>query len=244
MIVHRSKVDYDQAFRNEAGVRYPTVDDVEDQLGYAIDPDQLLGAARVLACPVKVNPPNWQHGRVLYAYARSYLARNAHSAVPMCFLDIGTAKGFSALCMHWALVDSGVHGRVHTVDVVHPNERAWRNTVVEIGCEHPLNLTEILDEWPETGNIRFYGMTGMQWLSSNPGLQVNFAFVDGKHTADVVRQEARMLTARQSVGDVIIFDDVHIPEVRKAAEMVTQQAYTQTVIPVLARRAYLVCTRK
>ena len=53
-------------------------------------------AARVLACPLKANPPNWQHGRVLYAGYRAYLAGLQRRVL---LLDIGTAKGFSAAAM-------------------------------------------------------------------------------------------------------------------------------------------------
>lgn len=235
--------DYQRAFDAESAVSYPMVDEVEAECGFAVDRAKLLAAAAVLACPVKANPPNWQHGRVLYALARSYLsAASLTSAVPMCFLDIGTAKGFSALCMEWALDDAGAPGRVHSVDVIHPDERAWRNTVLEVGAEVPPTLREVLAGWPEAEDIKFHGMTGIQWFMGRSPNRVNFAFVDGKHAGTVVRQEAQLLASRQEPGDVAVFDDVHIPDVRKAAMDATRY-YHQRIVQVLPNRAYLICKK-
>ena len=236
------KDDFQQAFVDECAVEYPVVDEIEKKLGYRLDPVKLLPAAEILACPVKVNPPNWQHGRILYAVARDYLKRVEDEAVPVTILDIGTAKGFSALCLQWALEDSGVEGRVHSVDVVGPLERRWRNTVLEVGQAQPMTLNEILKPWPEVSKIKFYGMTSLRWLFGAPG-RINLAFVDGKHRADVVAQEAKLLSSRQVLGDVIVFDDVHIQSILAAIYLTLSARYDMEVVSVLSQRAYAICRK-
>jgi hypothetical protein len=64
---------YQDAFELERQQAYPVVDAFEARMGYALAKDRYEAAARVLACPVKRNPPNWHHGRIIYAAARKYL---------------------------------------------------------------------------------------------------------------------------------------------------------------------------
>jgi len=203
--------EYAAIFEAERLRSYPAIDAFEARCGYAIDRVKLETAARVLACPLKINPPNWQHGRVIYAATRRALAACDEQAV--CLLDIGTAKGFSALCLEWARLDSGAVGVVHSVDVIDPASHTHRNTAAE--CDGPKTLAEILEPWPEAQAIAFYHDTGIDWLRRHKG-RVHVAFVDGKHSSDVVREEGRLIASRQKTGDVAIFDDVQIDSVRLA----------------------------
>src|SRR5678815_747827 len=139
-------------------------------MGYALDEAQLLKAARVLACPVKAHPPNWQHGRVLYSVARRYLDGRSGKVL---LLDIGTAKGFSALCLQWALMAAHVPGSVVSVDVIDPMSRERRNTVGEVGA--PQTLRELLAPWPEADAIHFEHCTGIDYLSRYSG-RIELAF--------------------------------------------------------------------
>jgi predicted O-methyltransferase YrrM len=228
--------DYNAAFAAERVVEYPTVDAFETRMGYAVDRLKLEEAARVLACPLKVHAPNWQHGRILYAAARRYLAVTDTSVVTM--LDVGTAKGFSALCLAWALQDSGVDGRVITVDVIDPTARIFRNTVADL---HGLKtLAELLVPWPEAAGIEALKIPGVRWLQGHPE-RVHFAFVDGKHSGSVVKQEGQLLAARQTVGDIVVFDDVHLPDVWNAVHGL-EDYYTER-IEVLPSRAYGLAVR-
>lgn len=231
-----TRAAYDQVFAREAARRYPVVDELEWRYGYALHPDRLLPAARILACPVKANPPNWQHGRVLYA-----LARAAFDTVRgrVMVLDIGTAKGFSALCLRWAVDDAGASGTVVSVDVIDPRSREPRNTVAEL--EAPRTLTELLAPWPEAANISFICSTGVAYLEHYSG-RIEFAFVDGKHTAEAVWKEGLLLAERQQPGDVVVFDDVHLPNVRTAVASLT--AYKVEWLSVLPSRAYAIARRK
>lgn len=204
--------DYEAAFLKERTNEYPAIDEFEKVAGFALDRARMEDAARVLACPVKVNPPNWQHGRVIYAAARKYLSREIGGDVT--FLDIGTAKGFSALCMAWAAFDAGLTDfQVVSCDVIDPRRRDYRNTVAEI--DGPKLLREMLEPWPDAAAISFLKKPGAEWLRQDD-YRVNFAFVDGKHTFEAVSEEIALLTARQEPGDIAVFDDVQIPGVGKA----------------------------
>lgn len=231
-----ARTDYERIFQAERVREYPVIDALEARLGYAVGRLRLERAAAVLACPLKAHPPNWQHGRVLYAVARRYLAQ---AIAPVTLLDVGTAKGFSALCLQWALDDAGVVGTVHSVDVIDPQARAIRNTVAEV--DGPKTLVEILSEWPEASRIAFAGMTGRRWLTGHPG-RVHLAYVDGKHTYDEVSWEAALLATRQLTGDVIVFDDLQSPGVAHAVEEL--RGYAIEHVAPLPERQYAIARQQ
>lgn len=228
--------NYQTVFDLERKVRYPLITFFEGERGYRINKEQLEAAARVLACPIKVNPPNWQHGRIIYAMLRNYLSHYAGER-PL-LIDIGTAKGFSALIMKWAANDAKVKCVIRSADVIDPEARVPRNTVAD--CDGIKTLYEILEPWPETKEIEFHQLGGAT-LMSQSGDRINFAFLDGKHKYDYVRVEAGILRIRQKQGDLILFDDVHIPGVAHAVEELRD--YKKEFIAVNANRRYCIAER-
>jgi hypothetical protein len=235
---HITVEQYAAAFHQERLVEYRVIDAIEQRCGYALDRQKLEAAARVLACPVKKSPPNWQHGRVLYAITRQYAARLTRDE-RIVALDIGTAKGFSAICLYWAIWDSDRIGGVHSVDVRDPNGCEPRNTVAEVG--EPKNLYEIMEPWPETSQITFYKSTGQKWLQEHD-VRVRVAFVDGKHSYEAVSWEGALLAERQQTGDLVMFDDVQIEGVAKAVKEL--RAYDVEYVDVLPNRRYAIGVRK
>lgn len=220
---------YQALFEKERIHVYPQIDALEQRLRVAADRDRLEAAARVLSCPFKAAEPNWQHGRVIYAVVREYVESNAHEYVGQVtgglmfsLLDIGTAKGFSALCAQWALDDAGRFGIVTSLDVMDPLDRVRRNTIAEV--DGLKTLPEILAPWPEADRIRFEQVKAPKhmehrgacsWLMKDDS-RIYVAYVDGKHTYDAVSWESAAIARRQHSGDVIIFDDFQVPGIAKA----------------------------
>jgi hypothetical protein len=239
---------YERIFDLERQQSYPMIDAFEARMGFAVDRDRLEEAARVLCCPYKAAPPNWQHGRVLYAAARKYLAALDISVLrtPVRTLDIGTAKGYSALCVLWAFgdgVEDGITDYVSehfSVDVMPPDHRLRRGTIAEV--DGLKTLAEILEPWPEAQRITFVESTGIDWLKAHPE-RIHIAFVDGKHRGDVVRQEGVLLAQRQQTGDLCIFDDVHIGDVSAAVTSLHNE-YKLEYLQVLPKRAYAIGVRR
>ena len=54
--------------------------------------------------PTRNINPNFERGILLYSLITKYRPQN--------ILEIGTAEGFSALCMAWALTDSNIDGKI------------------------------------------------------------------------------------------------------------------------------------
>lgn len=231
---------YKEAFKAESVVKYPVIDALEEKYGYALDYKILWEAAAVLACPVKVNPPNWQHGRVIYAVLRDYIERPGEKFHVVC-LDVGTAKGFSALCAAHAIKDSGCPGSVYSVDVINPLEKAKRNSIADT-IHGPTTVRELLAVWPNhTRYISLEQSSGVDWLKRGDE-RVHFAFIDGKHSYEVVKEELRLLGGRQLKGDVAIADDLQVPGVERAVAEISH--YRAAIVNVLPNRRYAILRRK
>lgn len=228
--------DYARIFEQERRVEYPQIDAFEVQTGYALNRTRLEQAAKVLACPLKKSPPNWQQGRVLYALTRAYLAGKDG---PVALVDVGTAKGFSALCLLWALQDANVSGRVTSVDVLDPHARVRRNTVAEVDGYQ--SLFQTLAPWPEAQQIDFRWGAGADVLKKFP--RVHLAYLDGKHTYDAVSTEIALLIARQQRGDLVVFDDVQIEGVSKAVKQ-ARADYDLDYLEVLPTRRYAIGVKR
>ena len=242
---------YDEAYDREAAITYPSIDAFEDERDIRIDRSQLLAAARILACPVKVNPPNWQHGRVLYAELGRYIRDDFDSSDNdgprvIRVLDVGTAKGFSALCMYWACDDFGDNDtarlddwEVTSLDVINPFARIRRNTVAELDGFQ--TLAETLEPWPEARHITFLKASSQEWLQANDK-RIHFAFLDGKHNFDTVGRELDMLSRVQKPGDIVVLDDLQVPGVREAAVSAKPYQFS-TILSCKSDRTYGIATR-
>jgi len=132
-----------------------------------------------------------------------------------------------------------VQGTVVSVDVIDPRSREARNTVAEL--EGGKTLAELHAPWPEASAIKFLHCTGVQWLTQYTS-RIEVAFVDGKHQGTVVWKEGAMLADRQQPGDLVIFDDVHLPDVRAAVASLS--TYDVEWLSVLPNRAYAIGRRK
>src|SRR3546814_7812068 len=85
---------------------------MEASQGFAIDRGWMEQLALHTQVVIKQSRLNYNHGRLLYAVLRRYLAecRSAQAAI----FVTGTARGFSALCMALALQDAGAGGYVRS----------------------------------------------------------------------------------------------------------------------------------
>src|ERR1041384_7883839 len=150
----RERDAYDAAFERARAIEYPEISKLERLAGFAVNRERLESAARVLQCPIKASAPNWQHGRGLYQLAPQYIS---WAKKPTIFLDIGTAKGFSACVLSWAIADDGsTDHRVVSIDVIEPDAFVKRNSVVE--CERLMTVHQFAAPLIAPGvNVHFLG---------------------------------------------------------------------------------------
>lgn len=231
-----TREQYEAAFERERHNEYPVIDEFERRMGYfPIDRERLEAAARVLACPVKKNAPNWQHGRVIYALAYAYVIGGGDCSF---WLDIGTAKGFSAVCMAWALADLQAKGTIHSIDVIDPTSNEPRNSIFD-GQARGGVIDYVNPFLPKEHSPNFiWAMPGHYELQD----RIGFAFIDGSHQYEGVKADIALVTPRQQTGDIILFDDVNKDQVNRAVREMA--GYELEYIKLLPNRAYAIAVKK
>ena len=201
-----SEAQYQSLFREAASRSFPETKDIEASVKFSIDTDWVNNLA--LHTQVVRKPGlNWQHGRVLYALLRSHISSASEAIESITVFETGTARGFSALCMAKALVDSGQPGMIITVDSLPHNDKMYWNCISDV--DGPKSRGELLNRWPvEVGRVMFLQALTPHSLARIGLDRIHFAFLDAQHTFDSVVDEYEYVAARQLPGDIIVFDDV------------------------------------
>lgn len=195
------------ALRREAEAHdYPDVDAVEREVGFAIDPawlselgfhTQVVKKRSALTYPA--------HGRLLYAILRRHIADSAERFFTV--VETGTARGYSALCIAKALVDSGKDGRIVTIDVLPHLVPIYWNCIDDLDGRK--TRAELLAPWSDLlDRIVFLQGDTLRQLPRVGVGRVNFAFLDAQHTRHAVMQEFAFVAPLQRAGDMVFFDDV------------------------------------
>jgi len=202
-----SRERYLQLYDEARSVPYPEIDAVEKSLGYAIERRELETLALHTQIVIKKSKLNYQHGRLLYASLRRYLADHPPVKGGVTILETGTARGFSTLCMAKAITDSGANGKIITIDILSHNIPMFWNCI----DDHDGKKTrqELLSPWQEELNhiVFVQGWTKAQ-LERTGLSRIHFAFLDAQHTKEDVLFEYVYVRDRQVTGDMIVFDDV------------------------------------
>ena len=185
---------------------YPEIDQFEATSGYAIAPVWLHDLALHTQVVVKKSPLCYAHGRILYSALSKYLFANPLSS-KINIVETGTARGFSSLCMAWALHNMGRPGSIMTFDVLPHRVPMYWNCIDDLKGKKSREV--LLAPWAEL--VREYlvfvqGDTRMMLSRVSLG-RVHFAFLDGAHTHADVSFEFRQIALHQCPGDIVVFDD-------------------------------------
>lgn len=227
-----------QAFERLA---LPDVDLIERDSGFAVDRWWLSELALQTQVTFKESGPNYAHGRLIYSLLRQRL-KDWPRGQPATVLDIGTARGFSALTASRAALDSGVSLSIISLDTVsHTQVRYW-GTVADLDGR-PRSREALIALYPESQGVTFVGQSSRIFLSSAVLARCPFAFIDGAHTYGAVRFELEQIAQRQRAGDMLLLDDAssEYPGVVKAADRMGQ--YRHTTIAAGGRRVLRLMTR-
>ncbi|MBV6639359.1 MAG: class I SAM-dependent methyltransferase [Cyclobacteriaceae bacterium] len=225
--------------RNE---EYPIIDNIEKELGYAIEKEWLDNLALITQCTKKTSKIIYQHGRLLYAYLRSYLEKNKDISSVNVF-ETGTARGFSALCMAKALEDHNRHGKIITCDILPHEIPMYWNCIAD--HEGPQTRQDLLVDYLDliTKYIMFFNGDTRMNIDRINWSRIHFAFLDGGHEYKDVMMEFDYLKHRQNPGDMIFFDDYSIDQfpgiVKAVDEIVSINKYQKRIIHGNEQRTYV-----
>lgn len=152
-----------------------------------------------------------EHGLLLYGLVRR-LAPEPSGAI----LDVGTARGFSAVTMARAVHDGGLRHRIYSVDVIaHDDPRDWHRSRKHDPSEPLAGLhisrSEIWSRWysNESDCIEPLCSKSHDVLESWDYGPIVMAFVDGAHTYDAVKNDLVLLDNLMAKEGTIVLDDFH-----------------------------------
>jgi hypothetical protein len=147
---------------------------------------------------------NYERGMLLYALITKYK--------PKTVLEIGTAEGYSTLCMAWAMTDNKINGKIFTVDPKSHHLRIERSIILEDESiiKEKLSTEELWNKFADTEWIEkievISGYAG-EVLNNNKFPKMEFGYIDGAHFYEAVKHDFYQFLKLADNKFSILFDD-------------------------------------
>ena len=141
---------------------------------------------------------NYERGILLYSIIAKYKPQNV--------LEIGTAKGYSTLCMAWAMHDYNIPGTIHTIDPT-------LDTKFEIKIDDKINVLTTTQLWKKIASdkwlskIKPYAGYSGEIMDKHQFPKIDFAYIDGHHVYEAVEHDFYAFLNTSSNDFRILFDD-------------------------------------
>lgn len=223
---------------------YPTIDKFETKIGFKIDKQFLDELALITQISIKKSENNYQHGRVLYSVLCDYISNKSIDSLNV--FEVGTAKGFSSLCMSKALDDSKINGNIFTCDIIPHNKKIFWNCISDTDNKKKTRL-DIIGKWSNlVDKIYFFHGTCKKAQDKNNFERINFAFIDAQHEYDDVKIEFEFISSHQVKDDVIILDDIQekFPGIKLLIdEIELNRNYQVSKLFSTSERGYAICRK-
>ena len=146
---------------------------------------------------------DFNFGALLHYILKNYL-RDKREEISI--LEIGTAKGFSSLCMSLALSDYEYQSKIITFDVISNDTKFFQKTFLS---NKKVSRKQILDKLPEdlVKKIIFFQGDSLSDLKKIFIKNINFCYLDGEHNRKYLENELNFVKNFQKAGDIIVLDD-------------------------------------
>jgi hypothetical protein len=147
---------------------------------------------------------NFERGMLLYSLITKYK--------PKTVLEIGTAEGYSTLCMAWAMTENKIEGKIYTIDPKSHDLSVERTIILEDGetITEKLSTKELWDkfaspEWLKKIEV-ISGYAG-EILNSKKFPKMEFGYIDGAHFYEAVKHDFFGFLKIADKKFSILFDD-------------------------------------
>ena len=209
------------------------------------DSEKFIKNAGLLLQHTGKTQKEYGHGAVLFKIVAER-CRQLGTSSAVNVLELGTARGFSALVMARALEEMGVIGTILSVDIVRHDTPSYPAR----GGEEKVRYSrdELLQNWKELVERRIIFLCGSSWLTSEVIQRRRFPliFIDEHHTYANTRRDLEFGSSHQHPGDVIVLDDYtdNFPGVVRAVdEFVQKSGYLIRIEQISPVRKMAVLTR-
>ena len=181
--------------------------------------------------------PNYERGILLYSLIAKYKPKNV--------LEIGTAEGYSTLCMAWAMTDYNINGKIFTIDPKPFDVPVERNVTWEDNPKHDTVMLSRRELWNKFADKEWIkkievltGFSG-EVLQKNTKLpKMDMGFIDGSHAYTVVVHDFYAFLEVASENFHLLFDD-YVPnendDVTKAIDEEVAPNFDITLIQTNAK---------
>ena len=150
--------------------------------------------------------PNYERGILLYSLIAKYKPKNV--------LEIGTAEGYSTLCMAWAMTDYNINGKIFTIDPKPFDVPVERNVTWEDNPKHDTVMLSRRELWNKFADKEWIkkievltGFSG-EVLQKNTELpKMDMGFIDGSHVYEAVIHDFYAFLELATESFHLLFDD-------------------------------------
>ena len=153
---------------------------------------------------------NYERGILLYSLIAKYRPKN--------ILEIGTAEGYSTLCMAWAMTDYNINGRIFTIDPKPFDVPVERKITWEENPKHNTVMLSTKELWNKFADKEWIKKIEVLTGFSGEILQkktkefpkMDMGFIDGHHRYEAVLHDFYAFLRTASENFYLLFDD-YIP---------------------------------
>ena len=186
------------------------IDEFIDSLNVQIpSKEKFLQLTRIfpISQKTKIKIINYERGILLYSLIAKYKPKNV--------LEIGTAEGYSALCMAWAMTDYDINGRIFTIDPKPFDVPIKREITWEENPKHESIMLSTKELWNKFANKEWIKKIEVLTGFSGEILQkktkefpkMDMGFIDGHHTYEAVIHDFYAFLQTASENFSLLFDD-------------------------------------
>ena len=180
-----------------------------------------------ITLPASKLSSNFNYGIILYNYLLNILQNLNDKNKVFNILEIGTARGFSALLMSDAINQTNTKAKILSIDVIDHNKDFFQNTYISNSKVSRKKIFETLDKKDElTKNIICLKGDTYSDLSKIIFNKIDFMFIDGEHNQKFLERELEYGDKYLDLNGVIVVDDYSesiFPEVVKTVQTFKEQ---------------------
>ena len=166
---------------------------------------------------------NYERGILLYSLIAKYKPENV--------LEIGTAEGYSTLCMAWAMVDHNINGKIFTIDPKPFDIPVEREITWEKNLEHNTVSLSTKELWNKFANKEWIkkievltGFSGEILQKKTKELpKMDMGFIDGHHAYEAVIHDFYAFLQTASENFCLLFDDYNPNENRDVTKVIDEE---------------------